>query len=82
MFDTLNLHGFSVRDFNSNTFNIPLSTANHNIRKASSNNALIIDSSKSKEDFLKFAKINRIEIWKALNSKKDSIVKTYTLKDY
>lgn len=82
MFDTLNLHGFSVRDFNSITFNIPLSTANHNIRKASSNNGLIIDNSKSKEDFLKFAKINKIEIWKALNNKKDSIIKTYNLKDY
>ncbi len=82
LFDTLNLHGFTVKDFNTDTFNIPLSNANHNIRKAYSNNNLSIDNSKSKEDFLKFAKISKIEIWKQMNSKKDSVVKTYNLKDY
>ncbi|MEG0774019.1 hypothetical protein [Clostridium sp.] len=82
LLDTLSLHGITVKDFNSNTFNIPLSTANHSVRKASSNNSLIIDSSKDKEDFFKFVKINRLEIWKSLSNKKDSLVKSYILKDY
>jgi hypothetical protein len=82
LLDTLSLHGFSVKDFSLNTFNIPLSTANHNVRKASTNNSLIIDSSKTKEDLFKFVKINRLEIWKSLSNKKDALVKSYSLKEY
>jgi len=82
LLDTLSLHGFQVKDFTTTNFNIPLVSANHNIRKAFTNSSLAIDSSKNKEDFFKFVKINRIEIWKQLNTKKDSIIKSYNLKEY
>lgn len=82
LMDTLNLHGFQVKDFTTTNFNIPLVSANHNIRKAFSNSGLTIDNSKNKEDFFKFVKINKIEVWKQLNNKKDSVIKSYNLKEY
>jgi len=82
LMDTLSLHGFQVKDFTTTSFNIPLVSANHNLRKAFSNSGLTIDNSKNKEDFFKFVKINKIEVWKQLNNKKDSVIKSYNLKEY
>ncbi|WP_461613498.1 hypothetical protein [Clostridium sp. Marseille-QA1073] len=81
LFDTLSLYGINIKEYNGSTFNIPISNANHSIRKASMNGNLCIDNKKSKEDFYKFIKINRFEIWKQMNNNKD-IVKSYPLKDF
>ncbi len=83
IFDTLDLHGVNIKDCSySTSFKMPLSNANNNIRKALSNDTLTIDSSKNKDDIISFGKINKIEIWKQVNNKKEVLIKSYVLKDY
>lgn len=83
LFDILDTHGISVKDFSSfSYFNMPISNANNAIRKACANNSFTFDNSKDKTDLLSFAKIDKIEVWKQLNNRKDTIVKSYSLKDF
>ena len=83
LFDTLDTHGINAKDFSNLTyFNMPISNANNAIRKACANNSFAIDSTKEKTDLLNFTKINRIEVWKQLNNRKDTIIKSYVLKDF
>lgn len=83
MFDMFNTHGISVKDFsNLSYFNMPISNANNAIRKAYSNNLFTLDESKDKTDLINFTKINKIEIWKQLNNRRDTLVKSYDLKEF
>lgn len=83
IFDTLDLHGVNTKDLvYSTSFNIPISNANGNIKKALSNSDLLLDSSKDKDALIGFGKINKIEIWKQSNNKKEIPIKSYALKDF
>ena len=83
LFDMLDTHGIAAKDFsNLAYFNMPISNANNSIRKACSNNAFTLDNTKEKTDLLNFTKIDKIEVWKQLNNRKDTIVKSYSLKDF
>ena len=61
---------------------MPISNANNAIRKAYSNNLFTLDESKDKTDLVNFTKINKIEIWKQLNNRRDTLVKSYDLKEF
>lgn len=83
MFDMFNTYGINVKDFSTlSYFNMPISNANNAIRKACANNIFTLDSSKEKTDLINYTNINRIEVWKQLNNRRDTIVKSYTLKDF
>lgn len=83
LFDMLDTHGINAKDFSSFAyFNMPISNANNAIRKAYSNNSFAIDTSKEKTELINFTKIDKIEIWKQLNNRKDTIVKSYSLKEF
>lgn len=83
IFDMLDTHSISAKDFSSfSYFNMPISNANNAIRKAYTSNSFSLDPSKEKNDFLNFTKVDKIEIWKQLNNRKDTLVKSYILKDF
>ena len=81
--DTLDLHGFNVKNDNDNIdLRILLANANHIIKKSCNGSGISIDDTLNKDDFLKFAKVSRLELWKQVSNKKEMIVKTYNLRDY
>lgn len=81
--DTLDLHGFNVKtDGEDIDLHILLANANHIIKKSSNGSTISIDDTLNKDDFYKFAKVSRFELWKQISSKKDLLVKTYELREY
>lgn len=83
LFDMLYTHGINAKDFSTlSYFNMPISNANNAIRKAYANNSFSLNADKEKTDLLNFTKIDKIEVWKQLNNRKDTIVKSYSLKDF
>ncbi|MGK0466510.1 hypothetical protein [Clostridium sp.] len=81
--DTLDLHGFNVNKENDPiNLHILLANANHTIKKSSNGGSISIDDSLDKNDFYKFAKVSRLELWKQISNKKEMLVKTYTLRNY
>ncbi|MGH4122769.1 MAG: hypothetical protein ACREV6_07560 [Clostridium sp.] len=81
--DTLDLHGFNVKSENDNIdLRILLSNANHIIKKLYNGGPITIDANLDKDDFFKFAKVCRLELWKQVSIKKEMIVKTYDLREY
>lgn len=81
--DTLDLHGFNVDKNNDNIdLRILLGNANHIIKKFHSSGNLSIDDTISQDDFFKFAKVSRLELWKHSTNKKELPVKVYNLRDY
>ena len=61
---------------------ILLANANHIIKKLYNAGTLCIDADLNKDDFFKFAKISRLELWKQVSNKKEMVVKTYNLRNY
>ena len=83
LFDMLDTYGINAKDFSSfEHFTMPISNANNAIRKAYTNNSFTLDSSKEKTDLHSFIKIDKIEVWKQLNNRKDTIIKSYSLKEF
>lgn len=81
--DKLRLNGFNVRDTISN-WDLHVSLANTNFASREwSKNEFNIACENAKEDgFYKMAKINRIELWKPINNKKEMVIKSYPLKTF
>lgn len=84
--DTMMLHEFILNCSNDNQDSIDLiislANCNFNIKKAANHSPLLLNKSLPREESLNFAKIDRIELWKLNNNKKDSIVKVFNLKEY
>lgn len=81
--DTLNLHGFNVKSEDAAIdLRILMANANHIIKKAYNGGAICIDANLDKDDFYKFAKVFKIELWKQVSNKKEMVVKTYNLREY
>ncbi|WP_291634420.1 hypothetical protein [Clostridium sp.] len=81
--DTLDLHGFNVKnDNNSIDLHILLANANHIIKKSCNGGTIAIDDTINKDEFFNFAKVSRLELWKQISTKKEILVKTYALRDY
>ena len=81
--DTLDLHGFNVKSDDDNIdLHILLANANHIIKKSYNGGTISIDDNLNKDDFFKFAKVSRLELWKQVSNKKEMIVKTYDLREY
>jgi 2'-5' RNA ligase len=81
--DTLKLHGFDVRD-NIEDWDLHVSLANTNyaVREWSSKEYVAACESTKKENIHKMAKIDRMELWKPINNKKEMIIKSFSLRDF
>ena len=76
MNDTLKLHGFSVRD---------IETENSMYVALNNINSVSKDLNKAYNNLspnVKMIKINRIELWKSTGGKKEFIIKSYPLKNF
>lgn len=75
--DTLKLHGFITKDFNIDlSMHISLATLNYvpkDMKKT--------DSEITYKSDVNTLKVNRIEIWKVSNNKRETLVKSYPLKE-
>ena len=84
--DTLDLHSFNVKIDNVKSDDIDLrillASANHIIKKSCNGSTIAIDDTINKDDFFKFVKVSRLELWKQVNNKKEMLVKTYELREY
>lgn len=79
--DTLKLHGFNVKE-NIEDLNLHVSLANTNyaIKELTGKEYVAACSDDKKDGFYKLAKIERIELWKTTNNKKEQLVKSFPLK--
>lgn len=81
--DSLKLHGFNVRQNIDNLdLHVSLANSNYAIREWSGSEYAAACDSTKKDGFYKIAKIDRIEIWKPINNKKDMVVKSFPLREY
>jgi len=81
--DTLKLHGFEVRDNIDNwDLHVALANTNYAMREWSSKEYVAACESTKKEKVHRMAKIDRIELWKPINSKREMVVKSFLLKDF
>lgn len=81
--DTLRLHGFNVKE-NTDNFNLHVSLGSTNYpNKEWANREYVAASSNAKApDSYRLAKIDKIELWKSTNNKKEMLIKSFPLKDY
>lgn len=82
--DTLSLYGFNTEaahSAHSNLF-IPVAGINYNIKKACNHEVIPIRKNIITGELLKYAKIDRLELWKLSGHKKDSVVTTFNLREY
>jgi hypothetical protein len=81
--DTLKLHGFVVReDLTDEDLHISLANTNHSIKELSKQENSISGKAMRQDGFYKFATVDKIELWKPINNKKETVLKTYSLKDF
>lgn len=81
--DTLKLHGFEVRENIVNwDLHISLANTNYAIREWSKNEYAAACSTTKREGFYKLATVNKVELWKPINNKKDMVVKSYPLREF
>ncbi|MBU5592331.1 2'-5' RNA ligase family protein [Clostridium sp. MSJ-4] len=81
--DKLKLHGFNVRN-RASEWDLHISLANTNFasREWSNHEFLNACTKAQNEGFYKLAKIERIELWKPINNKRDMLIKSYPLKTF
>lgn len=81
MNETLKDNGFKVKS-NTDNWNLHISLANANFSAkewSGKEYTNTCDSTKEGEEY-ELSKIDRIELWKQINNKKDRVVRTYTLR--
>ncbi|CAM2870672.1 hypothetical protein HAHI6034_06740 [Hathewaya histolytica] len=84
--DNLDLYGFKLSHISFENLNInlqiPLANANYNIKKIANQSVIPVKRELSAEEHLNFGKIDRIELWKVSNNKRDILVKSFELKNF
>lgn len=79
----LKLNGFNVRENIDNwDLHVSLANTNYALREWSKNEFASACSNTKNEGFYRMAKIDRIELWKPINNKKEMVVKSYPLKTF
>ncbi|MDT8718679.1 2'-5' RNA ligase family protein [Clostridium sp. 19966] len=81
--ETLKLHGLNVRA-KIEDWDLHISLANTNFaqREWSKGEYIAACSRAKKQGFYKLVTIDRIELWKPVNNKRDMVIKSYPLKEY
>lgn len=81
--ETLKLHGFDVRESIENwDLHVSLANTNYAIREWSSKEYIAACERTKKEGIYKMAKVDRIELWKPVNSKREMMVKSFPLREF
>lgn len=81
--DTLKLHGFNVRENIDNwDLHVSLANTNYAVREWSSREYVAACNSAKEEGFYKLSRIERIELWKPINNKREMLVKSFPLRDF
>lgn len=81
--DKLRLHGFDIRDTVKHwDLHVSLANTNFAAREWSKSEYASACSKTKNDGFYKLATIDRIELWKPINNKKDMVVKSYPLRHY
>lgn len=81
--DTLKLHGFTVRDSIQDwDLHVSLANTNFAVREWSKNEYTAACNKAKSLSFYKLATIDRIELWKPINNKKEMLIKSYHLREY
>lgn len=81
--DTLKLHGFEVREtINSWDLHISLANTNYAIREWSKNEYAAACLAAKQDGFYKLATVNKVELWKPINNKRDMVIKSYPLREF
>ncbi|WP_055669901.1 2'-5' RNA ligase family protein [Desnuesiella massiliensis] len=81
--DTLKLYGFNVRDtIDGWDLHVSLANTNYAIREWSKNEYASACGNAKNNGFYRMARIDRIELWKPINNKKEMVVKSYPLKTF
>lgn len=76
-------HGFNVRENIENwDLHVSLANTNYASREWSSREYVAACNSTKQDGFYRLAKIERIELWKPINNKREMLVKSFPLKDY
>lgn len=80
--DTLSLSGFNVNVDKCQDLFISIANSNYTLRKTLSAEAPNALTSKDEDVSFDFGKINRLELWKSVNNKREVLVKDYPLREY
>lgn len=81
--ETLKLHGFDVRDNVGDwDLHVTLGNTNYPVKEWSSKEYVAACQSDKKENIHRMAKVDRIELWKPINNKKETVIKSFSLKDF
>jgi 2'-5' RNA ligase len=81
--ETLKLHGFDVRDtIQGWDLHVSLANTNYAVREWSKREYNSACNAAKREGFYKLATVDRVELWKPINNKKEMVVKSYQLKGY
>lgn len=81
--DTLKLHGFDVRDTIQDwDLHVSLANTNFAVREWSKNEYATACSKAKKLGYYKLATIEKVELWKPMNNKKEMVIKSYPLREY
>lgn len=82
--DSLNDYGIKTNINSSEDLSlyIPIANSNYNIKKACARSNEVLIKGNLQDNFLQFAKIDKIELWKMNGNRKESVVKSFTLRPY
>jgi hypothetical protein len=81
--ETLKLHGFNVRENIENwDLHVSLANTNYAVREWTSREYVAACNNAKKDGFYRLAKIEKIELWKPINNKKEMLVKSFPLRDF
>lgn len=80
--ETVYLNGFNVKpDFEKN-FSISMVNSNYSLKKYFNNESAMDLNINSLDSTYNFAKVNRLELWKPINNRKEVLIKSYPLREY
>lgn len=81
--DTLKLYGFEVREsIHEWDYHVNLASTNVALKEWNINEYSAAFESAKKENVFKMARVDRIELWKQSNNKKETAVKTFPLREF
>lgn len=79
--ETLRNNGFRVRpNIDGWDLHVSLANTNFSVKEWSSREYMNACNTAKKDGFYNLSKIDRVELWKPINNKKDMVVRTYTLR--
>lgn len=81
--DTLRTNGFNVRENTDNwDLHVSLANTNYAVKEGSAREYVAASEETKKQGIYELPKIDRIELWKTTNNKKEMVVKEFQLRNY